>query len=121
MSKGFGPGTRVRIIGYGSKAWIYKKEWENIRANFPALPEKPSHLLSESNDIYVYDMTPEMVGKIRTINGFDNGQYKLKSEEPHDKVAWYNPEQLEEVTEEAEAATGSKDKAPCTNNTQPDR
>ena len=71
----FGIGDKVKIVGYGNLVWSYP----NIAK----------------------DTAPEMVGQIGMIDGFisskDFIEYSLIG--VNGKMAWYNEDQLEMITE----------------------
>jgi len=116
----FKVGDRVRIINYGHEMYYGKQgyqamhEWltdepmpslvEVLLGIEPKKPEplaahpvyKPKHIISETDTMYIADMSPELVGQVgivteaHTTQGIDN--YSLKGPA---KTAWYHNPQLE--------------------------
>ena len=75
-------GDKVRVTKYGHPFWSRDK--------------MPLKLIEKSNDVYWYDLSPEIVGqegiieKAHLTQGVP--QYSIKGP---DKYAWYNEEQIE--------------------------
>lgn len=84
------PGTRVRVIEYGSIAWRGKRD-------FPVKPEV-FKLLQETKDAWIIDTHPELVGQEGIIDYYKVTQqviqYAVNGLPIH---AWYDHPQLEVI------------------------
>lgn len=121
MEQKFKVGDKVQIIKYGSKAFTYKKDYEEttkmINQGYTPIEHKmffgkempqelinkiqgtkqPKHILSENEDIWVHDMHPNLVGQKGIIVQVKETQgiigYAIHGIKG--KHAWYCNEQLE--------------------------
>lgn len=93
MSK-FKSGDKVKIILYGHLYWIFKKEYGIYFKEGYASTKKPKHIYKETEDVYLIDLQPELVGQKAIVDKTSEGDTIYKLIGPN-KVAWYNEEQLE--------------------------
>lgn len=131
----FKTGDQIRIIKYGAKIYQCKKDYKESYAALSKMlyesehflmygkepdtyPEfegkdRPNHIIEETDDIFVVDMCPEVVGQTATIVGSYHDLYSSPTDSPQviaknkqsysllnikGKSAWYQEEQLELIT-----------------------
>lgn len=122
MIQKFKAGDKVRVIKYGSKMWYSKAGYAQQSAAYKAFGHyleakvfynsdldskdypvvvdenvKPSHILSEDENVYICDWQPQLVGMEGVVEKCVITQgipgYSLSG--INGKSAWYDEEQLE--------------------------
>lgn len=63
---------KVRIVKYGHSVWVNKTEWKVMLQAKVVKTDKPSHILQEDENIFHYDISPELVGVKASIKGSFN-------------------------------------------------
>ena len=95
----FEVGNKVEIVKYGSLIWTSKSNWKLMLENGYTKLEKPNNLLGEDEHVYMYDMSPKLVGQqgiiIEAKRTQGKPQYAIKGPRKH---AWYNHDQLKLIT-----------------------
>ena len=83
-------------IKYGSIAWQSKQEWAEMYAQGFCSKDNPGNIISEDDDIWIYDPLPEYVGKealvTNTIETQDITRYTLFFN--GNNTSWFTDKQL---------------------------
>ena len=109
----YGIGDKVRIVSYGQALLINKKEYPEKEAFFASLKHKawfgedrelqvnpdakPSNIFAETNEYWMVDLCPQIVGKEDIVEEVSMTQgipsYSLK-----ELGAWYYEDQMEMIS-----------------------
>jgi hypothetical protein len=92
-------GNRIKIINYGSIIWYKRTELFNENT----IPDSMKVLEIRPDGVLIIDISPELIGKIGTIDTIAETQgikrYAINLDTPG-KHAWYNENQLELINEQ---------------------
>jgi hypothetical protein len=91
-------GDKLKVINYGHPIWSSKKEWQKAHESGLA-NEKPSNIIYETEDYYVWDMTPSVIGQSGIVKTamVTHGVPAYSIDGIKGKSAWYDEQQLELV------------------------